>query len=95
MTDEIPVDPWGHPYQYRRDPSLMAGFGLYCLGEDGVSYSQGNDPDDVNSWNRSKAVQRSRGPVFTWNLLKWLLLSGCLGVAAWKYLSRPRVGFES
>lgn len=29
------------------------GYGFYYVGEDGVSNSNGNDPDDLNSWDES------------------------------------------
>lgn len=45
------VDPWGHPYAYLRGDGLPDGFGIYSMGPDGVSTTQGNDPDDLNSWN--------------------------------------------
>jgi hypothetical protein len=32
-------------------------YGLYSPGPDGVSESGGSDPDDINSWNRSKPWQ--------------------------------------
>ena len=50
-----PRDMWGNPYRFRRDISLPGGttidFGIYSVGEDGVSASAGDDPDDLNSWN--------------------------------------------
>ncbi|MDB6076731.1 MAG: Type secretion system protein GspG [Akkermansiaceae bacterium] len=51
------LDSWGGGYQYRLIPALPAGYGVYSFGMDGVSDSEGNDPDDVNSWTaREKAV---------------------------------------
>lgn len=44
------LDNWNAPYQYRLIPALPAGYGIYSFGMDGVSDSEGNDPDDVNSW---------------------------------------------
>lgn len=54
LMDELPVDAWGHAYQYRRDHSLERGFGLYSLGPDGISATQGNDPDDRNTWEHDR-----------------------------------------
>lgn len=31
---------------------VIEGRGFYLVGEDGVSSSHGNDPDDINSWDR-------------------------------------------
>ena len=45
---------WGNDYRYLffgndEDPR----FGVYSCGADGGSGSQGNDIDDINTWNRS------------------------------------------
>ena len=44
--DRAPIDPWGHPYQYKapgvHNPN---GYDLFSLGHDGV---EGND--DVGNW---------------------------------------------
>jgi len=49
------VDPWGHSYKCRRNVVMPDGTvtdsGIYSLGEDGVSASNGDDPDDLNSWD--------------------------------------------
>lgn len=47
------VDPWGHPYAYLRGDGLPDGFGIYSMGPDGISSTQGNDSDDLNSWTSS------------------------------------------
>ena len=50
-----PVDLWGQPYKCRRHIVMPDGTvtesGIYSLGEDGISTSNGNDPDDLNSWD--------------------------------------------
>jgi general secretion pathway protein G len=51
VMKKIPADPWGRPYFYITSPSLEDGYGLYSNGRDGVSHSNGNDPDDWNSWS--------------------------------------------
>jgi len=52
IMKKLPQDPWGNPVHYIRTPRLEKefGFGLYSTGADGISRSQGNDPDDWNSW---------------------------------------------
>lgn len=35
LDDSVPLDPWGNPYQYRRDSSAPQGFYLYSFGADG------------------------------------------------------------
>ncbi len=47
-------DNWGHPYQFvPKKPSDKgeASVGVYSLGADGISRSNGNDPDDICSWS--------------------------------------------
>lgn len=51
LMHEVPKDPWGNPYRYLTGDGLQDGFGLYSLGPDGVSATQGNDTDDFNSWS--------------------------------------------
>lgn len=51
-TPELPKDPWGRDYVYRcpgiHNPD---GFDLFSFGPDGVSKTEGDDPDDINNWN--------------------------------------------
>ncbi len=44
-TPKFLLDPWGHPYIYRREPS---GFVLYSLGPDGIDQTKrGERGDDL------------------------------------------------
>lgn len=43
--DRVPLDPWGHPYQYL-SPGEHGAFDLYSLGPDGVP-----SDDDIGNWN--------------------------------------------
>lgn len=46
VLDEVPLDPWGKPYQYRRPGKKNSrGYDLYSLGEDGTESDDdiGND----------------------------------------------------
>jgi hypothetical protein len=60
------TDPWGKPYRFidlDRQPDLGTDsrFHAYSTGEDGVTHSFGNDPDDINSWDpRSHSKNISR-----------------------------------
>ena len=50
------LDSWGRPIQYVMDESgklIMEDWTLlaYSLGEDGKSESNGNDADDINTWD--------------------------------------------
>ena len=52
IVEKIPNDPWSHPYQYLLlTTDSRPTFSIYSFGRDGVSHSNGNDPDDVSSWN--------------------------------------------
>jgi hypothetical protein len=42
---------WGDPPVYILSENHPGGGGFYIAGDDGVSSSQGNDPDDINSWD--------------------------------------------
>jgi len=55
LADAIPLDPWGNPYQYIAPSTTDGEFGLYSLGRDGISQTQGNDPDDINNWSPYKS----------------------------------------
>jgi hypothetical protein len=50
-TSEVPRDAWGNEFAYLLDPELAEGFGIYSCGQDGVSSSNGNDRDDLNTWS--------------------------------------------
>ena len=54
-TSEIPCDGWGHEFVYVLDPELAEGFGVYSCGQDGVSSSEGDDRDDLNTWRRGRS----------------------------------------
>ncbi|MGJ8658179.1 MAG: hypothetical protein ACSHX6_17175 [Akkermansiaceae bacterium] len=46
------LDYWNSSLICVRNKELPSGFGFYLTGEDHVSKTSGNDPDDINSWNR-------------------------------------------
>ena len=48
---EVPKDPWDRPYRIAFGDGFPGGFGIYTCGFDGVSNTQGNDPDDWNTWS--------------------------------------------
>jgi general secretion pathway protein G len=43
----VPLDPWGHPYQYRA-PGVKGDFDIISLGRDGQSGGAGEDADISN-----------------------------------------------
>lgn len=59
LSDRVPLDPWGNPYQYIAPSSYDGEFALFSFGRDGISHSNGNDPDDLNNWSTPK-------PPYSW-----------------------------
>ena len=49
------ADVWGNPFQVteRFDENGRRSFGVYSYGRDGVSSTEGNDLDDINSWTEN------------------------------------------
>lgn len=45
LDEEVPLDPWTHPYQYERKPSGLQDFTLYSLGADKNPGGEGLDAD--------------------------------------------------
>lgn len=45
LDEDVPLDPWGHPYQYSPQPSGNNPFTLYSFGADGKPGGQGQDAD--------------------------------------------------
>lgn len=71
-------DPWGHPYRVVAVAVAAEGpdrFGFYSTGRDGISHSNGNDPDDINSWTEARTRYYEHewlwGPSLIW--LGWSL----------------------
>jgi general secretion pathway protein G len=48
LTKAVPLDPWGHPYQYRM-PGQHGDYDLLSLGRDGRPGGEGEDAD-LTSW---------------------------------------------
>lgn len=49
LKKEIPLDPWGTPYQYR-SPGRNGGYEIVSYGADGKEGGEGEDRD-VRSWD--------------------------------------------
>lgn len=45
VIETLPLDPWGHPYAYRREPARGV---VYSLGRDGQEGGSGEDADIYN-----------------------------------------------
>lgn len=52
---ERELDAWGNPYRCRRNivhsDGTVIPVGIYSTGKDGVTQSDGNDRDDINTWD--------------------------------------------
>ena len=46
--DQLPADPWGHPYQFA-NPGLKGEIDVYSLGADGVVGGEGRNAD-IGNW---------------------------------------------
>jgi general secretion pathway protein G len=53
--DSLPIDPWGHPYQYL-SPGQHGDFDLYSLGADGQPGGTGADAD-IGNWQEDGGGQ--------------------------------------
>jgi len=51
LMDPPRLDAWGNPYRTQTRDSLDDKPMVYSTGEDGLSKSGGNDPDDIRSWD--------------------------------------------
>ena len=48
LSDALPMDPWGHPYQYSPATSGDHPYTLYSFGADGKAGGEGQDADIGN-----------------------------------------------
>jgi general secretion pathway protein G len=46
--ERLPMDPWGHPYQYM-NPGLQGEIDVFSFGADGVAGGEGNNAD-IGNW---------------------------------------------
>lgn len=47
LLDEVPVDPWGHPYQFRNPATKSKDkVDLFSMGDDGIADTE----DDIGNW---------------------------------------------
>jgi hypothetical protein len=89
----IPRDAWGHEFVYR-NPGVHDTnnvYDLYSLGPDGISKSDGNDPDDINLWNSpSQGGRRLFSPPYWAYPVGLIVLLGAAWIAAgfvWRRIS--------
>jgi len=48
LPKDVPLDPWGNPYQYR-SPGEYGDYDLFSMGADGAMGGEGED-EDIVSW---------------------------------------------
>ena len=48
LKKEVPLDPWGHPYQYRFPGANGKDFDLFSFGKDGVTGGENENADIFN-----------------------------------------------
>lgn len=58
ILNKVPLDPWGHPYQYNSPGSEGRPFEVICLGADGREGGEGADRD-LSSDDLARAVEKS------------------------------------
>ena len=86
LLSEHVSDCWGKPYQYVIRPKLPSTcphaqpddleFGLFSFGPDRMSATAGNDPDDINTWDRNKTFP-FESPGQNWTLIGWAIALSC------------------
>lgn len=52
LEEDVPLDPWGNPFQYSPQSSGSQPFSLYSLGADGQPGGEGHDADIGNAPDR-------------------------------------------
>ena len=72
----VPLDSWQNPYVYawpgKHHPDRPD---LYSKGEDGMSSTGGDDPDDINNWDQDgHDWYKGKTPVVVWIVLALLAL---------------------
>lgn len=60
LMDPPRLDAWGNPYRIQSRTNLDEKLRVYSTGEDGLSNSDGNDPDDIRSWDEERCRWYSR-----------------------------------
>lgn len=53
--EQLPLDPWDHPYQYLQPGVHNTSFDVYTLGADGQPDGEGLDAD-IGNWNRARTT---------------------------------------
>ena len=76
---------WDQPPRYVISKDLPDGFGIYLLGEDNASRTGGNDPDDINSWNRHSIDYYYDRLHRSWTIRDIVISSIVAAIAFWAF----------
>lgn len=90
----LPYDPWNVPYRYQSDLKSNPPQ-IYSSGRDRISHSNGNDIDDINSWDEQQKWRQQYASHFPYQYNDWrcqLLFSFFLMVLL--YLMLPKIKSE-
>lgn len=91
------LDTWGHPYRLvKNSDGEQMTIGVYSTGEDGVSRTNGDDPDDLISWDPDtedyylRNVEREQNWVWLGKTLVLFIILGPLLMLMYKRDSSRR-----
>jgi hypothetical protein len=76
------IDPWGRPYRYTEVTTAAArtpDFRIYSMGKDGQSASGGDDPDDINSWDKHHVAYYEHVPFWRYPVI-FIVIQLVIGV---------------
>ena len=67
------LDPWGNAYPMSNlsEDGVPGKIEMYSFGEDGVTRSEGNDTDDINTWDSRSASFYDRRVFWYWERQKF------------------------
>jgi len=90
LMDPPQPDAWGNPYRIQSRETYDENPRVYSTGEDGVSNSDGNDPDDIRSWDEERWRWYSRRQ-FTRDILFCMIVSALITATGfWLFSFKPK-----
>ena len=87
LMDPPRTDAWGNPYRIQPRETHDEKPRVYSTGEDGLSNSNGNDPDDIRSWDEKRWLWYS-GRQFTREMSFCMIVSAFVTSAGFWLLTR-------
>ena len=90
LMDPPRPDAWGNPYRIQPRQSPDEKPRVYSTGEDGLSNSDGNDPDDIPSWDEERWRWYSHRQ-FTSEMSFCMIVSALITVVGlWLFTYQPK-----